>query len=538
VLQNISINSRLWNAILVLVFAIIIWLAYLTSELQTGSDIKLELEANASVFKQDVSDSLRRSMDNLRSVSSILIYFDDVNFQQFKNFAQTHMEGNSGLEIIEWQRVVLESERQLFIEYARQSGLPDFELWEPDVHANKVAAAIREEHVVNLFALSPKINADTIGMDLAWSEARMASKWKARDEGRAQASGFFAVLDSRGVAIPVGFAITLPVYAGAVVPTTIEERHQKLLGYVAGVYALQQVLLAQLNHLNTSGFNVTISDGQQNTPALESIAGPNSAYSLTTPINVYGSQWQITLTAIDGFVPQSNAMVWWLMLFFIVAFGGVFLVFMSLLQRNNLNLQSLHSELEQALKQVKKSEAHFSKLARIDPLTGLYNRRDFFEKLPLELEKSARNRYPMALLLLDIDHFKRVNDNYGHPAGDEVLRSFADICKAVSRRIDYVARIGGEEFAILLSHLDQDEAHLLAERLLATVANAKIELPQDNVFISVSVSIGLAMQQTNEDGEQLLNRADQALYTAKKSGRNQVVVCDVTQNESDAGLDI
>jgi diguanylate cyclase len=108
----------------------------------------------------------------------------------------------------------------------------------------------------------------------------------------------------------------------------------------------------------------------------------------------------------------------------------------------------------------------------------------------------------------------------------------------VSRRIDYVARIGGEEFAILISHLDQDEALLLAERLLVTVGKAKIELPQGNDFIGVTVSIGLAMQQTNEDGEQLLNRADQALYTAKKSGRNQVVVSESIMHAKDNGLDI
>jgi CHASE1-domain containing sensor protein len=214
VLRDMTVNSRLWTTILVLVFVLIMWLAYLTSKLQTASDIKLELETHASVFKQDVSDSLRRSMDNLRSVSSILIYFDHVNFQQFKNFAQTHMEEDSGLEVIEWQQLVHESERQLFVKYAQTAGLPDFELWEPDSNGQKVPAAIRDEHVVNLFALSPKINADTVGLDLAWSEERMQSKWFARDQGAPQASGFFEVIDSRGIAIPVGFAITLPVYEG------------------------------------------------------------------------------------------------------------------------------------------------------------------------------------------------------------------------------------------------------------------------------------------------------------------------------------
>jgi diguanylate cyclase (GGDEF)-like protein len=156
-----------------------------------------------------------------------------------------------------------------------------------------------------------------------------------------------------------------------------------------------------------------------------------------------------------------------------------------------------------------------------DPLTGLFNRRVFLEQLEIEKVKVARlPNYSVALLMLDLDFFKRINDTYGHATGDAVLKAFVDTVRNNSRNIDVPARLGGEEFAILLAGTDKTEALVMAERLREQVA----EIVIDHVLSSlqITVSIGAASVYTDDiNGEAVMNRADAALYEAKDNGRNQ-----------------
>lgn len=173
----------------------------------------------------------------------------------------------------------------------------------------------------------------------------------------------------------------------------------------------------------------------------------------------------------------------------------------------------------QTLAEALKRELHaVSELVRVDSLTGLHNRRAFDEHLPREVARSQRLGEPFCLLMIDIDHFKRLNDTYGHPAGDAVLRSVARAIAGCTRPSDLVARYGGEEFAVVLSGIDSGQALAVAERIRRQVALA--ESGQHRV----TVSIGVAQYRPSggDDAEQLLSRADQALYAAKHGGRNRV----------------
>ena len=164
--------------------------------------------------------------------------------------------------------------------------------------------------------------------------------------------------------------------------------------------------------------------------------------------------------------------------------------------------------------------------AYCDYLTGLANRRAFFEAAELEFERAAHTPRPLALVLFDADHFKRINDGYGHPAGDRVLCDLAASLGDTFRAVDTVARIGGEEFAVLLPSTGLAEALAIAERLRATVAARLV--PADGAEIAYTVSAGVAMLEAGTDAQAasidvLLKRADEALYLAKTSGRNRVV---------------
>jgi diguanylate cyclase (GGDEF)-like protein len=179
-----------------------------------------------------------------------------------------------------------------------------------------------------------------------------------------------------------------------------------------------------------------------------------------------------------------------------------------------------------AVKERRRAEQHASdleKLAAVDFLTNLYNRRHFEKLARAELARCQRYMRPLSLLMVDIDHFKTINDRLGHAAGDRVLQNVAAICRAEKRDSDVVARVGGEEFAVLLPETVEAAAVQLAERLRQQVRNHPLTIADEKV--NVTVSVGVAGAAAGTSGiEALIRRADEALYEAKRSGRDRVVV--------------
>lgn len=180
-----------------------------------------------------------------------------------------------------------------------------------------------------------------------------------------------------------------------------------------------------------------------------------------------------------------------------------------------LNASRLERELEE-------SRGELRVLSRIDPLTHLLNRRAFFEEAESALRNARRYQRPISLLILDIDHFKQVNDRFGHPTGDRMLETVAGVLAREVRSTDIVARIGGEEFALLLTETTSAGAWDTAERIRLAIANLVPEHGPD--LLAATVSIGMA---STPDGattlEELIRRGDIALYEAKHGGRNQTV---------------
>jgi diguanylate cyclase len=186
--------------------------------------------------------------------------------------------------------------------------------------------------------------------------------------------------------------------------------------------------------------------------------------------------------------------------------------------RANHNLQSKLDTAEGKLQeQAAEIEAHISR-SLTDPLTGLPNRREFNERLEERMAAWNRRRDVFSLLLLDVDHFKKLNDRYGHLAGDQVLAAIGRALRGAIRREDAVARYGGEEFAVLLPLTSLEQAVGVAQKIREAVARVVVHC--NNHQITVTVSGGLAMIEPNERVETLIQRADSALYAAKAAGRN------------------
>ncbi|MDQ9171836.1 diguanylate cyclase [Oxalobacteraceae bacterium R-40] len=180
----------------------------------------------------------------------------------------------------------------------------------------------------------------------------------------------------------------------------------------------------------------------------------------------------------------------------------------------------------------KKAELELQIMAQTDFLTGLFNRRHFMSLAEQELQRSHRYGGPLTVMMIDIDHFKKVNDTYGHRAGDAVIRSFADLCRTSLRSIDIIGRLGGEEFAVLLPETDIE--HAMSAAALLKQRTSQIQVTGDEgQTIRFTVSIGVANKdETSHDLEALLAEADHALYEAKETGRNRV--CKYRKNEVSA----
>lgn len=185
-------------------------------------------------------------------------------------------------------------------------------------------------------------------------------------------------------------------------------------------------------------------------------------------------------------------------------------------------LQFLNQQLTQKNIELEASNRRLSELATIDSLTGMANRRHFMELAEREFNLCRRYRYTSSLLMLDIDFFKEINDQYGHLAGDHVLKAISGVCKALLRKTDFCGRFGGEEFLIMLPHTDLDGACVIGQRLGLRIS--QLVVPYEEHRLQVTISMGVSpCNNSDQVIDSWIKRVDDALYDAKHQGRNQLI---------------
>jgi len=194
-----------------------------------------------------------------------------------------------------------------------------------------------------------------------------------------------------------------------------------------------------------------------------------------------------------------------------------------LVLRDTTERDGMERDLRAANLELSRMNAELERLARTDTLTALANRGHLMEALGTEMQRAARHERPLALLILDLDHFKEVNDRFGHPAGDAVLQATAGHIQAVLRATDLAARLGGEEFAVLLPETDLDGGAALAERIRARIEEQRFTSPDGTVFW-VTASVGAAERREGMSLGELVQAADAAMYRSKDAGRNRVTL--------------
>ncbi|MFH1146895.1 MAG: sensor domain-containing diguanylate cyclase, partial [Pseudomonadota bacterium] len=197
------------------------------------------------------------------------------------------------------------------------------------------------------------------------------------------------------------------------------------------------------------------------------------------------------------------------------------------LDRRNLELNKKNQELLDLLGRLTQSEklrTQFEKLSYIDALTGIPNRRYLEIRINEELSRSKRHGFSMACLMMDIDHFKSINDTYGHAAGDQVLKELGELLRNRKRAYDVVGRYGGEEFAMLFKQIDQADTFTVADRVRAAIEHHEFVFEGRPIKVTVSMGIAAVKPSSNDTIISILQKADEALYAAKQGGRNRCVL--------------
>lgn len=180
---------------------------------------------------------------------------------------------------------------------------------------------------------------------------------------------------------------------------------------------------------------------------------------------------------------------------------------------------------------LQKTRKQLEKLATVDSLTGLFNRKYLMESLALHVKRFTRHQTPFSILMADLDHFKKVNDRYGHLAGDAVLVKIADVFNDTLRSIDIAGRYGGEEFLIILENTQEQEAWQTAERIRQAVEDSSVTMAGEIIKITISIGIATSSNKIMMNNGQLIGLADKALYEAKQNGRNRTVLYNSTSTD-------
>jgi diguanylate cyclase (GGDEF)-like protein len=212
--------------------------------------------------------------------------------------------------------------------------------------------------------------------------------------------------------------------------------------------------------------------------------------------------------------------------------GDTFNYMAGAIHKRETELRNLASELERTVAErtaeMLQQNEFLEKMAISDPLTKCFNRRYFFDLAEKEVERSRRYGHPLSVIILDADHFKSVNDTFGHQIGDQTLINLANFCQENIRKVDIFARYGGEEFVILMPETEYEDAHQTANRLRKLVAKTPMISGENEVRITISLGVACWNGQDSLNFDTLLSHADQALYRAKEMGRNRVSVWEMS----------
>ena len=510
--------------------------------IQVQQEARSRFETVAIGVANDVQSRIRAYGDVLYALRGLFDSSNEVTRDEFHQFAQAISLGERypGVTNISFSFRVPHARKLQFERAVRAErsplvkGLPEFAIKPPGE---------RPEYMVLTFLEPMGKNVVAWGLDLNADPLRRSAVDRARDSGQISASSAVTLLRD-GNASVASTLLRLAVYRGGGAPGSLEERQRLYSGMVGSAVRVGEMIDATLSKEILSRAQLQIYepgegaagdtllfDSAASGPTASAVAPAEfSGYGVTHRLAVGDREWRLRIVprkdpvdlldkagtaAILAALLATSALLFWLM-------------------TSVATSESRGAELAKRNREAALLREKLREQAMRDKLTGLYNRHYVEEWFGLELRRAQRHGRPLAAIMLDIDHFKRFNDSFGHEAGDLVLRELAGVLRRFARESDVACRYGGEEFLVLLPECPFDAALRRAAQMREEVA--KLELRYDGRPLGpVTVSLGVAAfpDHAKESGE-LLRCADEALYLAKQTGRNRVVAYSADQQKASA----
>jgi len=486
-----------------------------------------ELDEQAHAMTRDVQRRLDAQTDSVVAIAKLLELAPALSAGEFREATQPWLNRYGGTQNYGWSPLVSHAERASFEAMQRQAGRADFAILGRTPDGETFPAQPAQDYLPITLVEPLETNLSVVGLDVSVLPATRAAVQATRLSGRPEVTeGLRLVQESgeqRGVVMYQGVYARQPGVDGS---TSMEGT--RLLGVVSAVFRMDDVLTAVLGDIDTTYWTLCLIDLSSGTP--QRLHGPADcasqaghggrgevlAWAGERPLRFGEQSWVLRITAGPGHLAQARNWTAWGSMgigFLAVAMLGAFLMVISGQARRTQVL------VDQRTQELARSNAILAQLAHFDPLTGLSNRAHWMQQADAALDAARRDGGALAVMFLDLDRFKHINDSLGHDQGDQLLRVVAQRLRDCLRARDVLARLGGDEFVVLLPRLrDRDGAVAAAQKIVHSLSLPIALEPHE---VTVSASLGLAyFPGDGESVEALLRHADTAMYAAKDAGRN------------------
>ncbi len=477
--------------------------------------VRLTFERRAQSSAAAINLAMERGLESVENSGALFDSGNAISSAQFRAFGERALARNTALKAVAWTPLVTRGTRRAF-EAAARKDVPGYLIRELDARFKLVPATERDEYFPILYSVDRDGPGQSpFGMDRLSVANSRGGLELSRISGKATSSGRIRITTGqfRG---EMGVSLGRPVYRSGVPLDTAEQRSRNLLGFTVSIVVVRDLIDNVLKRVASESIRVALYDESapegerflavwpdtaQEDPALTEKEEP--VLQRRENFKVGDRDWAAVMVPRPGSFDTAASWHAWA----VAGTGFLFALLLAVyVESSRRHARNVHQQ------------------AITDPLTGLHNRRYLWEWLKREFLRANRKGSTIGAIMLDIDHFKRVNDTFGHEAGDLVLRELGSLLKRSVRGTDLACRYGGEEFALVLPEISVENVQRRAEVIRVAVKNLRLEY-RGKPLGPIAVSLGVGVYPFHaEDVDSLFRKADAALYEAKRAGRDRVIV--------------
>jgi diguanylate cyclase (GGDEF)-like protein len=449
------------------------------------------------------------------SVAQFFISSQEVTRAEFKQFVTGLSLQNKYIQVVEWLPKITDEQRSEYEKSQSEYYGEDFSITEVIAKGVIIPATKRDVYYPITFLEPEWDNTLAIGFDPSGSSVGKAFIKKAIISGESQGREPVKIVINSG--FKSAFIVYKPVYTNLDGTKTLDPSEGEVLGFVNIVVRVEDFIETVVGSKETANFNLEWQDTESGKYYFDTNVQDFIPFKHVIDINVSGRDMKLIFSPTELFIEQTTTQV---VAIAMVTSLVVACLFGILILNITARTSRIQSEVKLRTEELEIANQQLELLSNKDVLTDLFNRRYFENALHDEFERSRRYNRTFALIMFDIDNFKKINDQYGHPCGDQVIKAIADYLINTSRSSDVLSRIGGEEFTLILPA--QSEANIMSiiERIRIDISNIKVKYDEHTVQFTCSFGIAI-FDQNVKDIHTFIKMADQAMYKAKKMGRNR-----------------